>query len=156
MSKSVTVRKAKEALQKLRQLNPANPKLADDLEMTVKEAVFFMAGDLLQMTKRGFTFKELSEGLAGEGIKIKPATLNRYLNECDTAKEPPEKSHVDRKTAKRKPTQKDKAVGAEAEKSAPENPKSTLENPEPDGQITDEKSDASPEWEVVTSTVNEE
>ena len=156
MSKIITVKKAKAALQKLRQLTPANPKVNDDQEMTVKEAVFFMADDLLQMTKRGFTFKELSEGLSGEGIKIKTATLNRYLNECDTAKEPPEKSDADRKPAKLKPTPKDKAVGAEAEKSAPENPRSTLENPEPDGQITDEKSDASPEWEVVPPTANEE
>lgn len=156
MSKNITVKKAKEALQKLYQLTPANPKVNDDLEMTVKEAVFFMAGDLLKMTKRGFTFKELSEGLAGEGIKIKPGALNRYLNECPAAKEPPEKSDVDRKISKRKTAPKAKAAVVDAEESASENPKSTLDNPEPDEQIVDVKSDSSSEGQIDTSTVNEE
>jgi len=156
MSKSITVRKAKEALQKLRQLTPANPKVNDDLEMTVKDAVFFMAGDLLQMTKRGFTFKELSEGLSGEGIKIKPGTLNRYLNECPAAKDIPEKSKAGSKTTKRKPTPKDKAAGVNTEESASENPKPTLDNPEPDEQLGDVKSKSSHESEIAPSTVNEE
>ena len=45
-----------------------------------------MAADLVQMTKRGFTNKELSDGLAAEGVSIKPWTLNRYLNEYLVAK----------------------------------------------------------------------
>lgn len=87
MSKTITVKKAKEAIQNLRKLTPANPKLDDDLEMTAKEAVFLLAPELVQMTKRGFTVKELSEGLAVESVHIKPGTLNRYLNEYLLAKE---------------------------------------------------------------------
>jgi hypothetical protein len=81
MSKIITVKAAKAALQNLRRLTPANPKLNDDQEMTVKEAVFFMAPDLIRMSGRGFTSKELADGLAGEGVSVKPGTLNRYLNE---------------------------------------------------------------------------
>jgi hypothetical protein len=94
MSKNITVKKAKDAMQNLRKLTPSSPKLDDDLEMTVKEAVFFMAPELVQMTKRGFTFKELSDGLAREDFHIKAGTLNRYLNEYQSAKE-----SVDKPTA---------------------------------------------------------
>lgn len=92
MSNTITVKKAKGAIQNMRKLTPANPKLDDDLEMTVKETVFLLAPDLIQMSKRGFTNKELSVGLAAEGINIKPGTLNRYLNEYLIAKGDAEKS----------------------------------------------------------------
>ena len=81
MNNSITVKKAKEAIQNLKKLTPANPKLDDDLEMTVKETVFLLALEFAKMTKRGFTIKALSDGLAAEGVHIKPGTLNRYLNE---------------------------------------------------------------------------
>lgn len=95
MGKSITVRQAKEARQNLRKLTPANLKLDDDLEMTVKETVFFLAPDLVQMSKRGFTNQELSDGLAGQGIQIKPGTLNRYINDYLSAKEDAAKSEAD-------------------------------------------------------------
>jgi hypothetical protein len=40
MSKIITVKMAKTALRNLRKLTPANPKIDDDLTMSVKEAVF--------------------------------------------------------------------------------------------------------------------
>ena len=81
MSKSITIKKAKHALQNLRKLTPANPKIDDDLEISIKEAIAFIAPDLIQMTKRGFTVKELSAGLAADGIDVKSSTLKRYLND---------------------------------------------------------------------------
>ena len=58
----------------------------DDLEMSLREAIFFMADDLIQKTKRGCTIKELVKGLSAKNIQIKPGTLNRYLNEYQDAK----------------------------------------------------------------------
>ena len=96
--KSITVKEAKEAIKYLKQLAPARPKMDDDLEMSLREAVFFMADDLIQKTKRGCTIKELVKGLSEKNIQIKPGTLNRYLNEYQEAhksveptKEKPEK-----------------------------------------------------------------
>jgi len=91
MSKPITVKAAKSALNNLHKLKPANEKFDDDLEMSIKETVAFMAPDLIQLTKRGFTSKELSAGLAANGIHIKPGTLNRYLNEYLVAKQNVEK-----------------------------------------------------------------
>lgn len=102
MSKTITVRKAKEALQHLRKLTPANPKLDDDLEMNIKELIFFMAPDLIQMSKRGFTIKELSDGLAAEGVAIKPGTLNRYLNEYLSVQKGATKFEIGSGTGKKK------------------------------------------------------
>ena len=81
MNQTISVKKTKEALLNLCKLTPANPKTGDDLKMSVKEAVFFMAPDLIQLTKQGLTHKEMSKGLADDGIHIKAGTLNRYLNE---------------------------------------------------------------------------
>jgi hypothetical protein len=79
--KAITIQEAKEALKYLRTLTPANPKMDNDLEMSVKESIAFMAPDLLRLSKRGFTHKELANGLNICGIAIKSGTLNRYLNE---------------------------------------------------------------------------
>lgn len=79
--KGITVKEAKEAIKYLKQLAPARPKMDDDLEMSLREAIFFMADDLIQKTKRGCTIKELVKGLSERNIQIKPGTLNRYLNE---------------------------------------------------------------------------
>jgi len=96
--KGITVKEAKEAVKYLKQLAPARPKMDDDLEMSLREAIFFMADDLIQKTKRGCTIKELVKGLSERNIQIKPGTLNRYLNEYQEAhkgdgptKENPEK-----------------------------------------------------------------
>lgn len=104
MNKTLTVRKAKEALQHLRKLTPANPKLDDNLEMSIKELVLFMAPDLIQMSKRGFTNKEFSDGLAAESVIVKPGTLNRYLNEYLSAKEEANKSEAGPETGKEETT----------------------------------------------------
>ncbi len=55
MSKTITVQEAKEALKYLKALAPANPKMDDDLEMSIKESIAFMTPDLLRLSKRGFT-----------------------------------------------------------------------------------------------------
>lgn len=99
MTKPITVKAAKEALSNLQKLKPANEKFDDGLEMSVKETAFFMAADLIQMGKRGFTNRELSAGLAGQGIAIKPGTLNRYLNEYLAGKKGHEKSEPASKPA---------------------------------------------------------
>lgn len=99
MAKTITVKAAKDALNNLRKAKPANKKFDDDLEMSIKEAVFFMAPDLIQFTKRGFTSRELAAGLAADGIQIKPGTLNRYLNEYLVAKQGVDKSGATSKEA---------------------------------------------------------
>lgn len=81
MPKTITVKAVKEALSNLQKLSPANPKMDDDLDISVKEAVTFMAPELIKMSKRGFTNRELTKGLNDQGIFIKAGTLNRYLNE---------------------------------------------------------------------------
>ncbi|MDR1657805.1 MAG: hypothetical protein LBT47_09680 [Deltaproteobacteria bacterium] len=91
MSKTITVKAAKDALNNLRKMTPANEKYDDDLEMSIKETVFFMAPGLTQLARRGFTIKELATGLAKDGIQIKSGTINRYLNEYLAAKQNPEK-----------------------------------------------------------------
>ena len=64
MPETITVKEAKSALKNMKKLVPANPKFVDDLELSVKDAILFMASDLIRMSKRGFTIKELSAGLA--------------------------------------------------------------------------------------------
>jgi hypothetical protein len=81
MTLAITVREAKAALAQIKKLTPAHPRLDDDTRLSLKEAVFLMAPELVAMTKRGFTLKELSDGLQAQSIPIKPATLNRYFNE---------------------------------------------------------------------------
>ena len=85
MSKGITVKEAREALKNLKQLTPARPKMDDELEMSLRETIFFMADDLIQKTKRGCTIKELVKWLSAQNISIKPGTLNRYLNEHQAA-----------------------------------------------------------------------
>lgn len=149
MTKSITVKKAKEAIQNLRKLTPANPKLDDDLEMSVKETVFLLAPELVQMTKRGFTIKELSEGLAGESVQIKPGTLNRYLNEYPLAKENLVKSNAsleggekDATPAKGETEPQPEAFTAETanEENGSANLKPAKENPNCGGKTAGEKS----------------
>lgn len=138
MSKIITVKQAKTALQNLRKLTPANPKVDDDLEMTVKEAVFFMAPDLIRMSKRGFTHKELADGLAGEGVSVKPGTLNRYLNEY--VEKDLEKSKASLGFGEEEPAK---------EELSPGNPKSALANPKPGGRTAREKSDSPSDYQEV-------
>jgi len=98
--KGITVKEAKEAVKYLKQLAPARPKMDDDLEMSLREAIFFMADDLIQKTKRGFTIKELVKGLSERNIQIKPGTLNRYLNEYQDSRkgDEPVKEKLEKKS----------------------------------------------------------
>ena len=89
MAKGITVKEAKAALKNLKQLVPAHPKMDDELELSLREAIFFMADELIQKNKRGCTIKELVQGLAAQNIVIKPGTLNRYLNEYQGMKKAP-------------------------------------------------------------------
>jgi hypothetical protein len=109
-----TVKEAKEALKNMKHLSPANPRMDDDLELSLLEVIFFMAPDLIQKTRRGFTIKELAKGLADQKIEIKPGTLNRYLNEFQGVKAEP-------RPKKAKPVKKaDSAAGKiEAESDSP-------------------------------------
>lgn len=143
MSKTITVKAAKTALQNLRQLTPASPKLDDDQEMTVKEAVFFMAPDLIRMSKRGFTSKELADGLAGEGVSVKPGTLNRYLNEY--AEKDLEKSKASLGTGEKEPVPGIGSAETARAEPGPENPKSASKNHKPGGQTAGGKSDSPPD-----------
>jgi len=81
MTLTITVKEAKAALVEMKKLTPANLRLDDDAKISFKEAVFLMAPELVAMNKRGFTLKELADGLQAQNIPVKPATLNRYLNE---------------------------------------------------------------------------
>ncbi|MDR3038224.1 MAG: hypothetical protein LBV21_02875 [Candidatus Adiutrix sp.] len=81
MTFAITVKEAKAALNHLRKLTPAQPRLDDDLNLSLKETVFLMAPELSRMVKRGFTLKELAAGLNGQNIPVKTTTLNRYLTE---------------------------------------------------------------------------
>ncbi len=131
MSKTITVQEAKKALKYLKTLVPANPKMDDDLEMSVKESIAFMAPDLLRLSKRGFTHKELASGLNACGIVVKPGTLNRYLNE-----------HL---AASKGLAESDSA--ADTDTAEAENPESKIrngaaKNPKPEAQPASSKSDS--------------
>jgi arginine repressor len=93
------------------------------------------------MSKLGFTKKELSDGLAAEGIAVKSGTLNRYLTEYQDAKKEPEKSQADLETCK---------AEIVTEKTGLENPKSCWKNPKSDGHAAGEKSDSPPEDQGVS------
>jgi hypothetical protein len=131
MSKAITVQATKEAVKYLKTLTPANPKMDDDLEMSIKESITFMAPDLLRLSKRGFTHKELANGLSACGIAVKSGTLNRYLNEhLSVSKGLPES---------------DSAIQTDAD--TPEKPEGEIrngaaKNPKPDGQTPGDKSDS--------------
>jgi hypothetical protein len=131
MLKAITVQEAKEALKYLKTLTPANPKMDDDLEMSIKESIAFMAPDLLRLSKRGFTHKELADGLNACGIAVKSGTLNRYINE-----------HL---SASRSSAESDSVAKTEAD--TPEKPEGEIrngaaKNPKLDGQTPSGKSDS--------------
>ena len=92
MVKTITVQEAKKALKYLKTLVPANPKLDDCMELSIKEAVIFMAPDLTKFSRIGFTHKELADGLSSRGIAIKSGTLNRYLSEYLASHKSPDES----------------------------------------------------------------
>ncbi len=131
MSKTITVQEAKEALKYLKTLVPANPKMDDDLEMSLKESIAFMAPDLLRLSRRGFTHKELANGLNACGLAVKPGTLNRYLNEHLAAGKGLAESGSAAKTDV-----------AEAEKPERKIRSGTAKNPKPEAQPASEKSDS--------------
>ncbi len=117
--KGITVKQAKAAVKYLKQLAPARPRMDDDLEMSLREAIFFMAEDLIQKTKRGCTIKELVKGLSERNIQIKPGTLNRYLNEYQDA-------YKGSKPVKAKPEKKSDGSADKADakpESTPQSPK---------------------------------
>lgn len=134
MAQTITVKAAKAALNNLSKLKPANEKYDDDLEMSVKEAVFFMAPDLIQHAKRGFTSKELSIGLAQGNIDIKPGTLNRYLNEYLVAKQALEKSEAVTKNNEVEDKKTDAKVSESAEPVS--RPKAASDTQRPERQNT--------------------
>lgn len=115
--KGITVKEAKEAVKYLKQMAPARPKMDDDLEMSLREAIFFMADDLIQKTKRGCTIKELVKGLSERNIQIKPGTLNRYLNEYQDV-------HKGGKAAKEKPEKKSDGATGKADAKSDSTPQS--------------------------------
>jgi hypothetical protein len=145
MTKTITVKKAKDALRNLRKLTPANPKMDDDLEMSVKETVFFMAPDLIQLTKRGLTHREMSKGLANDDIHIRAGTLNRYLNEYLVAKGDLARSESSIKSD----DSSDKKPEGKIRNGAAKNPK-------PDGLATDEKSVSSSGHPFKVSSAEQE
>lgn len=145
MTQAITVKKAKDALKNLRKLTPAHPKMDDDLEISVKEAVFFMAPDLIQLTKRGLTHREIAKGLADDDIDIKAGTLNRYLNEYLAAKSGVEKSDAAAKSA-----------GSSGEKPERKIRNGATKNPKPDELTAGEKSDPSAVPSLKATSAEEE
>ena len=131
MLKTITVQEAKEALKYLKTLTPANPKMDDDLEMSVKEGIAFMATDLLRLSKRGFTHKELASGLNACGIVVKPGTLNRYLNE-----------HLAASKGLAEPDSATRTAAAEAENPESKIRNGAAKNPKPEGLLASDKSDS--------------
>ncbi len=131
MSKTITVQEAKEALKYLKTLTPANPKMDNDLEISVKESIAFMAPDLLRLSKRGFTHKELASGLSACGIVVKPGTLNRYLNE-----------HLAAGKGLAEPDSATRTAAAEAENPESKIRNGAAKNPKPEVQVASGKSDS--------------
>ncbi len=131
MLKTITVQEAKEALKYLKTLTPANPKMDNDLEMSVKESIAFMAPDLLRLSKRGFTHKELASGLSACGIVVKTGTLNRYLNE-----------HLAAGKGLAEPDSATISATAEAENPASKIRNGAAKNPKPETQPGNGKSDS--------------
>ncbi len=66
--KNITVKEAKEAVKYLKQFVPVRPKIADDQELSLREAILFMAEDLIRKSKEGCTVKELVACLAVKNI----------------------------------------------------------------------------------------
>ncbi len=130
MLKTITVQEAKGALQYLKTLTPANPKMDDDLEISVKESIAFMAPDLLRLSKRGFTQKELASGLNACGIAVKPGTLNRYLNE-----------HLAASNGLAEPDSATRTATAEAGNPESKIRNGAAKNPKPEVQVASGKSD---------------
>ena len=131
MSTGITVKEAKDLLKSMQKITPANPKLDDDLEMSIKEAVVFMAPGLIQLGRRGCTSKELAVGLAERGFSIKPGTLNRYLNDYLAA----DKRSAESKTATRDNGGKGRKLNAKI-------PFGVSTNPKPGSVTVDEKSES--------------
>ena len=52
-------------------------------EMTLREAIRALYPTLRDMKKRGFSTKELAKKLDEYGIRIKPTTFSKYLNEAE-------------------------------------------------------------------------
>ena len=57
--------------------------------LTLREAIRALYPTLRDMTKRGFSIREIAEKLDEYGVSIKPATLSKYMNE--TGQESPTK-----------------------------------------------------------------
>ena len=136
MALTITVREAKAALVQLKKLTPARPRLDDDTKLSFKEAVFLMAPELVAMTKRGFTLKELAAGLQAQSIPVKPATLNRYLNEYKAGLEEGE------------PTAK--STQLETKEPEPGDATGTTQESAETGNANDAENDAENNAEVIT------
>jgi hypothetical protein len=156
MTLSITVREAKEALVQMKKLTPARPRLDDDAKLSLKEVVFLMAPELAAMTKRGFTLKELADGLQAQNIPIKPATLNRYLNEYKAGQaEGATGAEASEKETKKPPASSEARAAQESaetlEGNKPEPKVEEISKPEgasPKSEMAEEKSEKplSPFW----------
>lgn len=84
---NISTAQVKEIRLELAKLKPVKVTLDGNRNMTVKEAIFALAPTLERMKKRGFDTQEIAEKLHEKGIKIKPPTLAKYLNEFRRGKD---------------------------------------------------------------------
>ena len=84
---NLTASRLKEIKAEFAKLKPVKVTLDGNRNMTVKEAIFVLAPTLERMKKRGFDTQEIAEKLHEKGIKVKPPTLAKYLNEFRRGRE---------------------------------------------------------------------
>ena len=84
---NITTAQVKEIRTEFAKLKPVKVTLDGNRSLTVKEAIFALAPTLERMKKRGFDTQEIAEKLHEKGIKIKPPTLAKYLNEFRRGKD---------------------------------------------------------------------
>jgi hypothetical protein len=110
-----------------------------------------MAPELVAMTKRGFTSKELATGLQKQNIPIKPATLNRYLSEFKAGPSVGEAPAKISREKRKKPTpnveigtaQESAEVGETRAAETTAEAKPIVESTEPPSETAAEKSETS-------------
>ena len=78
---ALTMKHIKNALDHLGRLRPARLNLSAERDFSLREAVLFMAPELMKLKELGFTTRELIAALTEREIIIKAPTLNRYLSE---------------------------------------------------------------------------
>jgi len=81
---------------------PAPPR--DKLTPNKQEAVKMLAGEIVDLQKRGFTIEQIASWLKGKGLELNAPTLKSYLARANAKKRPKAAAPRTRKIAAKKST----------------------------------------------------